>query len=217
VSISGRAVRAISKQLSPRQFKPRRTLNILLIHSTIDGHTLKICRHIAERLAAPGVAIGLRPLAETSRAELEAADTIIIGASIRYGHHRPELLALLRDHADLLELRAVALFCVNLVARKPDKNRPQTNPYMRRVLAQLSWKPQVLAVFAGKIDYPRYGFIDRQIIRLVMWLTDGPCNGDESIDFTDWREVEAFAEAIRRLPACDECFVRDCPEAVATG
>ncbi len=45
-----------------------------------------------------------------------------------------------------------------LVARKPEKNTPETNPYLKKFLKQISWQPMELAVFAGRIDYKKKSF-----------------------------------------------------------
>ena len=83
-----------------------------------------------------------------------------------------------------------------MVARKPEKRQPDTNPYLKKFLKEISWKPKNLAVFAGKIDYPRYRFWDRNIIRLIMWMTKGPTDPNATIDFTDWEQVDDFARFI---------------------
>ena len=64
----------------------------------------------------------------------------------------------------------------------------------------MSWRPQQLAVFAGKLDYPSYGFFDRQMIRLIMLITQGPTDPEAVVEFTDWAMVEAFAQAVCALP-----------------
>ena len=174
-------------------------MNILIIYSTTDGHTLEICRRLQSTLAAPGDHVTLADLADGAGFDLPAFDQIVIGASIRYGKHRPELVEFLQRNGPLLDSRPTAFFTVNLVARKADKNRPDTNPYMVKLLKRLAWRPRKLAVFAGKIDYPRYGFFDRQIIRFIMWLTAGPTGRREVIDFTDWAQVDAFAQEISRM------------------
>ena len=86
-----------------------------------------------------------------------------------------------------------------MVARKPDKNQPDTNPYVRKLLRRIRWRPGQVAVFAGKIDYPRYDFLDRLVIRGIMWLTGGPTDPEAVVDFTDWRQVEAFGGLIARM------------------
>ena len=174
-------------------------MNILLIYSTTDGHTLQICRRLQATLESRGHRITLVALADRPGLDLPAFDKIVVGASIRYGRHRPELVEFLQRHGPLLSARPNAFFTVNLVARKPEKNRPDTNPYMLKLLGHLSWRPRRLAVFAGKIDYPRYRFCDRQVIRFIMWVTHGPTGRREVIDFTDWAQVDAFAEVISRM------------------
>ena len=73
---------------------------------------------------------------------------------------------------------------------------PDTNPYLRKFLGQIAWKPTYLAVFAGKLDYPRYRPFDRFMIRLIMWMTKGPTDPNAVIEFTDWQQVEAFGRQV---------------------
>jgi menaquinone-dependent protoporphyrinogen oxidase len=89
-----------------------------------------------------------------------------------------------------------AYFSVNIVARKPGKDRPETNPYVRNFLRRVAWRPQRVEVFAGRLDYPRYGVCDRLIIRFIMLLTGGPTSPDTVVEFTDWQRVDAFAAAL---------------------
>jgi menaquinone-dependent protoporphyrinogen oxidase len=63
-------------------------------------------------------------------------------------------------------------------------------------LRQVAWRPTLLEVFAGKLDYPRYGVVDRLIIRFIMWLTRGPTEPDAVVEFTDWQRVEVFGRAL---------------------
>jgi menaquinone-dependent protoporphyrinogen oxidase len=119
-------------------------------------------------------------------------DKIVIGASIRYGKHRPAVYDFIRRNLVKIESLPNAFFSVNVVARKPEKNQPETNPYLQKFLKQISWLPQNMAVFAGKIDYPIYKFWDRQIIRLIMWMTGGPTDPEAVVEFTDWHKVDDF-------------------------
>ena len=73
------------------------------------------------------------------------------------------------------------------------------NPYLRKFLKQISWQPKELAVFAGKIDYKKYRFLDRQIIRLIMWITKGPTDPKTAVEFTNWKQVETFGLLIRNM------------------
>ena len=101
-----------------------------------------------------------------------------------------------------LESKPNALFSVNVVARKPGKDVPEGNPYLQKFLRTIAWKPQRLAVFAGRIDYPSLGPVDRTMIRFIMWMTNGPTDPKAVVEFTDWSRVEAFgADVAKMAPA----------------
>ena len=67
---------------------------------------------------------------------------------------------------------------------------------MKKFLELSNWKPKKLGVFAGKIDYPKYGFFDKQIIRLIMFITKGPTDTSQTYEFTDWEKVEEFSKQL---------------------
>ena len=67
---------------------------------------------------------------------------------------------------------------------------------MKKFLRQISWQPRRVEVFAGRLNYRRYSNWDRRIIRFIMWLTKGPTDPHSDIEYTDWQQVETFAEWI---------------------
>lgn len=171
---------------------------ILLIYSTTDGHTLEICERLRTVMERQGHEVTLLAIEAAMDVDPAAFDKLVLGASIRYGKHHQRVHAFIDRHARSLAQMPNAFFSVNLVARKAEKRSPQTNPYLKKFLRRIPWQPKQLAVFAGKLDYPRYGFMDRQIIRLIMWMTKGPTDPSSVIDFTDWDQVEAFGERLGR-------------------
>lgn len=172
--------------------------DILLAYSSCYGYTRKICEAMKAELEGRGHRAEVVDLAEAGR-ELARRDVVVIGASIRHGKHRPAVHAFIERHRELLAGRPGAFFSVNLVARKPDKNRAGTNPYVRKFLARIPWQPELAGVFAGNVDYPRYDAFDRTIIRIIMWLTKGPTDPTARIEFTDWNEVKRFAGQVALL------------------
>jgi menaquinone-dependent protoporphyrinogen oxidase len=173
---------------------------ILIAYSTTDGHTPHICERLAQVMAQQGFSVQVMPMAQAETLDLSGFERIVLGASIRYGKHQPAVTQFIERHQALLERLPSAFFTVNIVARKPEKNQPDTNPYLRKFLQQITWKPQLLGVFAGKLDYPRYSFFDRQMIRLIMLITHGPTDPKSVIEFTDWAHVEAFGRQVCALP-----------------
>ena len=141
-------------------------------------------------------------------------DMVVVGARIRYGRTDPRVIAYANRHARTLNAMPSAYFSVNIVARKPEKNRPETDPYVQAFLRKVAWRPELLEVFAGKLDYPRYGPIDRLIIRFIMWLTKGPTDRAAVVEFTDWQRVEAFGRTLASTCRAARSFERDsaCPQ-----
>jgi len=140
--------------------------------------------------------VSLVPLEATSSLSLDAYDQIVIGASIRYGKHRREVLEFIQAHLAYLESRPSAFFFVCLVARKPNRNSTENNPYVQKLLKIIDWKPKHIAVFAGRLDYPSYKFVDRIMIRFIMRLTGSPADHANAVEFTNWEAVDAFGREI---------------------
>ena len=167
----------------------------LFLYSTTDGHTKRICEYIGNILKQRNHEIKIDPISLELK-KLSEYDAIILGASIRYGKHQKSVFNFINKHKDLLETKKSAFFSVNVVARKSEKNSPNTNPYIKKFLKTSSWQPNKLGVFAGKVDYPSYKFFDKYIIRMIMWITKGPTDISQSYEFTDWKVVENFAKTL---------------------
>lgn len=172
---------------------------ILIAYSTVDGHTRKICERLRAHLEKAGHAVALADLGGGRAPAVASFDKVVIGASIRYGKHRDAVYDFIERHREALQSRPGAFFSVNVVARKPGKDSPEGNPYVREFRRRSPWRPDLLGVFAGKIDYRKYGFLDREVVRLIMLITNGPTERDACVEFTDWGRVEAFAAAVASL------------------
>ena len=83
--------------------------------------------------------------------------------------------------------------------RTPDDTKSSSNGRSWPITDGVRWRPKLLEVFAGKLDYPRYGVVDRIVIRFIMWLTGGPTDPATVVEFTDWRRVEAFARRVAAM------------------
>lgn len=170
---------------------------LLLYHSGY-GQTRKIAERIRDRMEALGEPAEIVPLDENAP-EPTGYDRIAIGSSIRNGKHAPIVSEYIRKHQAKIEAIPNSFFSVNLVARKPEKNTPATNPYLKSFLEQCPWKPALVEVFAGDLDYQKYGFFDRTAIRLIMWMTKGPTDPNTKKEYTDWDSVDRYAERLAAL------------------
>jgi menaquinone-dependent protoporphyrinogen oxidase len=171
--------------------------DILIAYHGIYGHTRRVCECMQAELAALGRRADVVPIAEV--ADPAAYGTVVLGAAIRNGKHNPAVHDFIARHRAVLDSRPNAFFSVNLVARKPEKNTVETNPYLKAFVEKTPWKPTLLGVFAGNLDYQRYGTMDRNIIRFIMWITKGPTDPRTKIEYTNWEEVRAFARRVAGL------------------
>ena len=167
----------------------------LIIYSSVDGQTKTICKRIINFLN-DGDIVRLASLDEAIKLDLSEFNKIIIGASIRYGKHSKKLYNFIDNNKIILDQKESSFFSVNVVARKSEKNSPETNPYIKKFLKISKWTPKKVGVFAGKVDYPNYGFFDKYIIKLIMFITKGPTDTSQSFEFTDWSKVDDFAKEL---------------------
>ncbi len=172
-------------------------IETLIIYSTTDGQTIKICNKLAEENSNENVK--LCPLNDAIQEDLNSYNKIIIGASIRYGKHNQNVLNFVKKNIKILSNVKTAFFSVNVVARKKKKSTPSTNPYVIKFIKKTKWKPTKIGVFAGKVDYPSYRLFDKHIIRFIMWLTKGPTDISKSYEFTNWDEVKKFGKIINEM------------------
>lgn len=172
-------------------------IETLIIYSSTDGQTVKICNKLAEVNSSENVK--LCSLNDVVKEDLNSYNKIIIGASIRYGKHNQKVLDFVKRNIKILNKVKTAFFSVNVVARKKKKGTPSTNPYVIKFIKKTKWQPTKIAVFAGKVDYPSYKIFDKYIIKFIMWLTRGPTDISKSYEFTNWDKVREFGKIINEM------------------
>ena len=171
---------------------------VVVAFASHDGHAAAIARRVGERLGARGVDARVVDLSEADHASdvTDGAALVAVVAAVRYGRHLPAAERFLSGYGKLTSPPPIAVASVNLTARKPNKRTLETNPYLKKTVARHRLAPRATAVFAGRLDYPRYRWFDRQMIRFIMLVTGGPTDGRTTIDYTDWTTVDAFADAV---------------------
>ncbi|NLP59102.1 menaquinone-dependent protoporphyrinogen IX dehydrogenase [Lutibacter sp. B1] len=169
-----------------------------LIYATVDGQTLKISNKLKEVLQEHNQNLELFSIDDFNK-EITSFDKLILGSSIRYGIHNEKMIEFINKNKSKLDTIKTAFFSVNLVARKSEKNQPHTNPYVVKFFKNIDWEPTIVEVFAGKLDYKKYKFIDRIMIQFIMWMTKGPTNPNTEIEYTNWNQVDEFGKILIKL------------------
>jgi menaquinone-dependent protoporphyrinogen oxidase len=172
-----------------------------LFYATRDGQSRRIAGRIANRLAEHAIAARTIDLAGASPASssLTAARLVVVVAAVRYGRMLPEAEQFLARYRTLREPPQLVLLSVNLTARKPGKDTVEGNAYLRKSIARHRLAPVLARAIAGRLDYSRYRWLDRQLIRFIMKLTGGPTDPATCIDYTPWEVVDDVALQIAAL------------------
>ncbi|GAD90606.1 MULTISPECIES: menaquinone-dependent protoporphyrinogen IX dehydrogenase [Vibrio] len=170
-----------------------------LLYSTSDGQTKKILAHIESELE--GFTCESFDLASVNTIDLLAFDRVVIGASIRYGHLNKKLYQFIEKHLVQLQQSNAAFFCVNLTARKEEqgKDTPEGSAYIKTFLKKSPWQPKLIGVFAGALLYPRYNFLDKFMIRLIMSMTGGETDTTKEVEYTNWQKVSLFSQKVVKM------------------
>ncbi len=169
-----------------------------LIYATVDGHTIKICDRIKATFEKNNSKIEIININDFNK-DISSFDRLILGSSIRYGVHNEKMIEFINVNKSELDKIKTAFFSVNLVARKPEKNEQDTNPYVIKFFKKVDWKPTIVEVFAGMLDYKKYKTFDRIMIQFIMWMTKGPTDKNTKIEYTNWEKVDEFAERLLRF------------------
>ena len=165
---------------------------VLVLYATVDGHTARVAERVAARLKQAGETVDLRAIAQAP-ASLEAADAVIVGGAIRYGHHPPALERWVRSHRAPLADKPNAFFSVCLSAGGPGAKPLTAQGYLDAFRTRTGWAPRITASFAGALPYSRYGLFTRWMMRFIVGSAGGDTDMSRDYEYTDWQAVERFA------------------------
>lgn len=157
--------------------------DVLVAYASIEGHTARIAQRIAEVLRGGGHRVDL--VAAGANLDLSSYAGVIVGASVHYGHHPAWLASFLRENS-ISAVRKTAFFSVSLGAKEH---------YATKFLRKAGWQPQLTAVFAGALQYSKYGPIKRLVVKAFAAIGGHDTGTSRDYDYTSWEAVDSFATA----------------------
>ena len=162
----------------------------LALYSSVEGQTLKIINKIVHDLEN----VTLHDIDSQQSINLADFDKILIGASVRYGNLRKNMMAFIEANKAQLDKIPNAFFLVCLTARKPEKATPDNNAYMKKFDQLSAWNPRLKGGFAGALLYSRYNWWQTLLIQLIMKMTGGSTDKSQDIELTNWDDVKHFTQ-----------------------
>jgi len=175
-------------------------MNVLLIVSaTRFGQTAKISDFIKTKLSSsfPNSEVKVFERGEAIQPiNIESYDAIVIGAPIYTGKFPAEIISWIKENAEEIGKRRCAFFSVSMnAADKGLAARLEDDRLLARLLLETKLRPWFVASFGGALNYPKYNFFIRFIMRLISKKHDGPVDTSRTHELTDWNQVTAFSKA----------------------
>lgn len=174
---------------------------VLLVYASHFGQAKQITLTIAEQLRQQGIAAHCMALPSGQAVQAIAGHwrAVLWIASVRYGRFAKSLAPFIQVQQAAAAQTPWGFASVSLTARKPEKRSPEAHRNTQQFLAHLQQQglqPQWAAVFPGALRYPRYDWLDKYMIGLIMRITGGVTDTRLEVEYTDWDAVRAWASQI---------------------
>ena len=167
--------------------------SIALLYGTGEGQTAKVAHRIADTLTERGHTLTERDVsAGTEDLNWNTFDAVVVGASIHTGQHQSSVRELIAERLDYLNDLPTAFFQISLSSATPE-GREQAASYVDELLENTGWDPDRIGLFGGALQYSRYGFLKRLLIKQIAKRNIPDVETDTDVEFTDWDEVESFS------------------------
>ena len=174
--------------------------HVLMVYGTRQGHTEVITERIAAYLRAAGHDVDVRNLGDaTPRPDPAAYDAVLVGASVHAAGFEREVREWARHYAPALRSRPNAFYSVSLSAAGDDaQSEGDLNTVTEAFVRDTEWEPARIEKFAGALEYSKYNWLVKRIMRRIVRKKRGDEFEDMSRDYdlTDYRQVDAFARDI---------------------
>jgi menaquinone-dependent protoporphyrinogen oxidase len=173
---------------------------IVVLYATTDGQTGRIARHVAAALSSEGAeAQVVDAAAPPPGFSLVDADAAVVAGSIRMGRHQRALTRLVRSRAAELAGIPGAFLSVSLsAARATDPARRDVRKCIERFIEGTGWTPDTVLPVAGALQYSRYGFFLKRVMRFIYRANGGDTDMSRDYEYTDWDRLTSFAQGFAR-------------------
>lgn len=173
--------------------------SVLILYFSRGGHTAKIANTIASEIRDQDNACEIINIKDNPSIQWDMYDVVLLGAPVLYGTYDKSVFKFIELNKAHIMAKPNSFFCVNVVARNPEKRIPENNKYLQKFLTLSPWQPQDVKIFAGIVNYPAWPWYDRLAIKLIMTMTNGPTDTKAVIDYTDWEDVKTYAKYVLTL------------------
>lgn len=165
---------------------------ILIVYASHFGQTATIATQLRNRFVGRGHDVELFNV-DVGPPPPDRYDAVILGSRVEIGRHAKPVLRYIRAHRQTLSRMPTAFFSVSMsAAGKPPASDP--NNYLKTTFAELGWAPTVATAFGGALQYRRYNWITRIIMKAISKRGGHSTDTAKNHFYTDFSEVSDFAD-----------------------
>ncbi|HEX4925072.1 MAG TPA: menaquinone-dependent protoporphyrinogen IX dehydrogenase [Bdellovibrionales bacterium] len=177
---------------------------ILVLYGTKEGQTEKIARAIAAEIRRAGHVVDLIDAEEAPATfDPEDYDGAILGSPVHMSSFTPAVRAWVRSNGRALAKVPTAFFsvCLGILQKEDEKTQKAERQIVEDFFTKSGWRPQEWTIFAGALTYSKYDWFTRQIMKMIVSKAGGDTDSSRDYEYTDWSEVQRFAQKFATLVA----------------
>jgi menaquinone-dependent protoporphyrinogen oxidase len=174
---------------------------ILIIFASGHGQTRKIAEAIAARLRERGAEVDVYDVNSKAVPPPDDYDVVGLGSSVHHGKHAAAIHRYIDRHLSSVLARQNFFFSVSMTASDKAYLK-DPGSYISDTILATAWRPDLTAAFAGALPYRKYNPILRVLMKLRSSRHGNPIDTSRDHVFTDWGQVEAFADSIAAWAGC---------------
>ena len=165
---------------------------ILLLYASHYGQTAAIAGRIRDRLLERGHDVDMFNV-EVPVPPPDRYDAVVLGSRIEFGKHAKQIAQYVQAHRDVLRHTPTAFFSVSMsAAGKHSGSDP--NRYLATTFADLAWTPTVSTAFGGALQYRRYNWLLRMVMKVISKQGGHSTDTSKNHFYTDFSDVSDFAD-----------------------
>jgi menaquinone-dependent protoporphyrinogen oxidase len=174
----------------------------LIVYETVEGQTEKIALTLASEMRKLGDSVETIHLA-TPPDSIQSFDGILVGAPVYYSSYPKNIRNWVKANVKILSEKPGGFFsvCLGMLQKNSNKAQIEERKIVRDFVNWSDWHPNITAIFAGSLAYSKYGWIKRQIMKMISRRAGGKTDTSRDYEYTDWEEVRRFARQFSALVA----------------
>jgi menaquinone-dependent protoporphyrinogen oxidase len=170
-------------------------MTILVAFESVEGHTAKIARRVAEHVEDAGHTAVLSDLREPGFAIPGQFDAVILCGPIHMGRYPAGLERYINDFGAALNQKPSALITVSLsAASDSEEERSEIHKIAYELCETSGWAPRMRHDAAGALKYLEYNYFKRMLMRYIVSHAGGPVDTSQDYEMTDWAALETFVQ-----------------------